>query len=73
MPDNYSLPPEIASPSFAEQAAAAEFGRNYVPPAARDFQDRPPPDLRRPDDIDQDAIDEISRHRIVQPRTRVTA
>ena len=57
--------------TFAEQAAAAEFGRHYVPPVDRNFEDRPPPGSQRPDDVDQDAVDEIGRYRIAQLSARV--
>ena len=73
MSDKYTLPPETATPDFAAQAAATEFGHNYIPPADRDFQDRPPPGSQRPDDVDRDTVDEIGRHRIAQPRVKVPA
>ena len=75
MPTIYTNPADPSNPhnepSFAEEAAAAELGRSYIHPLDRNFEDRPPPDLQPPDDVDQDVVEEIGRHRIAQPRTRV--
>ena len=70
MPDKYDKFPENANSDFATQAAAAEFGRNYIHPQDRDFQDRSPPNFQRPNLADQDVFDELGQGRTARPRAK---
>ena len=56
--------------TFAEQAAAAEFGRHYVPPADRNFQDRPPPNWQPLGEVTGRVVSQLERRRGARARER---
>jgi len=56
MPNKYPNSPEIATPDFAAQAAQDGFGKHYVHPLDRNFQDHRP-NWQRLDQVAQSIVE----------------
>ena len=61
MPDCYTKSPEITN-DFAAQAARDAFGRYYVHPRDRKFQDHPP-SWQKLGDVSDGVVDRLRRRR----------